>query len=196
MDVADVEEKNTESCLDMETDNPSHQTDENNKLNNQLHTLDSVTGEIDKQIVNISESLTQTLGSAETPIDIDLAADFEPTTSMNTDCNAEGHEGISENDLRTERFDDGVCSVASTESLTARENRHSSQVTHDDDDSVVETGETSHGLSTQASVDGECGTMEEPKKELQTETKRKRGRPKKNAIQGMYSILYYHLLYK
>ena len=92
--------------------------------------------------MNISECVTKTLRSAETPIDIDLEADFEPATCMDTDCYAEGHEGILDNNLSPEHFKDAACSVASTESLPVRELLRSSHITHDDDDdeSVDESG--------------------------------------------------------
>lgn len=171
-----VEETNMEQHSNVEKDNPNKETDTNDEYLGQKDASGM-------QAVDDSESVTQTLGRTEFPINVEPAADFEDITGeslcdipMNTDFDADGNVGMSDTHRNPERVTtivhDAVtneCSEALAENLLDGELHGPAQVADDEQDCVmqIETSETSHIDNDQVVRDDQCYT------------KPKRGRPKK-----------------
>ena len=103
----------------MSDTNPGKELSRNNenlesKKDDALGTIDNDNEKMDVPIVDIHETVTQTLGSIEFPVDVELAADFEDVAA-NLDVR---HVGSCDTNTRTE---DVVTAEALEENLEVRE---------------------------------------------------------------------------
>ena len=181
MMVEEIDKTTAEKHSNVETDNPELETDKEH-LGDTQNTSEMISEEKDLQAIGNSNTVTQTLGSAEFPVDVELAAEFEDITeeslcdiSMNTNFDADRRTEMCDASRKPGRVttiihDKSECSDALTNDSLVKDLRDPDQVAHGDEDGAMEVqaGETSHNHNEEEASDRECNATP------------KRGRPKKN----------------
>lgn len=109
MEVENVVGNQIEQNADVDTGNLGQDTitsGEQLKENDALDASNMIVGDIDKVTDNISDTITQIIGSSEDPIDTQLAADFEDPPedsfcdiSMNTLSDVDKVSGVGEKNV-------------------------------------------------------------------------------------------------